>query len=195
MRILENYIKLERNAFLAELIGIILGDGCITKFERTESLRITCNANDIKYVLHITELIKRIFKKEPTYTRRKIESAIDIRLYQKFISSRLELPPGNKIKNNIGVPAWIYEKNIYIVNCLKGLFETDGHFRKNPNNYLHVIELKNHCKQILQDAYKMLQLLGYSSQLGKVYVRLARKKEVYDFVENIDFRNEYCPVM
>ena len=82
-----------------------------------------------------------------------------------------------------------------MMNCLKGLFDTDGHFRENPENYLYAIELKNLCKHILQDAYKMLQLLGYSPQLGKVYVRLARKKEVYDFVEAIDFRNKYCPVM
>ena len=82
-----------------------------------------------------------------------------------------------------------------MVNCLKGLLDTDGHFRKNLDNYLHVIELKNHCKRILHDAHKMLKLLGYNPQLGKEYVRLARKKEVYDFVEVINFRNQRCPVM
>lgn len=195
MKQLSAYKRLDKNAFLAELIGIILGDGCITKFKRTESLRITCNSNDKEYVKYACELIKRAFGKEPTYTRRKTANAIDIRLYQKFISSRLALPSGNKIRNKIGVPGWVYSKNIYMVNCLKGLFDTDGHFRRDLDNYLHVIELKNHCNQILQDAYGMLRSLGYSPQLGKKYVRLARKIEVYDFINSINFRNRYCPVM
>lgn len=195
MKQLSDYKRLDKNAFLAELIGIILGDGCITKLERTESLRITCNSNDEEYVRYACELIKRVFGKEPNYTRRKTANAIDIRLYQKFISSRLTLPSGNKIRNKIGVPSWVYSKNIYMVNCLKGLFDTDGHFRRDLDNYLHVIELKNHCNQILQNAYGMLRSLGYNPQLGKKYVRLARKREVYDFINSINFRNRYCPVM
>jgi intein/homing endonuclease len=195
MKTLKDYNKLNKNAFFAELIGITLGDGCITKLERTESLRVICNSNDIKYVKYASDLIRRIFNKKPTYTKRKDENAIDIRLYQKFISRRLGLPSGDKIKNNAGVPRWIYRKNIYMVNCLKGLFDTDGHFRISLDNYLHVIELKNHCQHILQDAYKMLKLLGYNPQFGKEYVRLACKKEVYDFVELINFRNRHCPVM
>ena len=195
MKKINDYKKLDKNAFLAELIGITLGDGCITKLERTESLRVICNSKDKKYVMYVSDLIRRIFNKKPNYTKRKDENAIDIRLYQKFISCRLGLPAGDKIENNVGVPGWIYGKNIYMINCLKGLFDTDGHFRKSLDNYLHVIELKNHCKQILQDTYKMLKLLGYNPQFGKKYVRLARKKEVYDFVELINFRNKYCPVM
>lgn len=195
MKKLSAYKKLDKNAFLAELIGIILGDGCITKFERTESLRVICNSNDREYVKYTSELIRRVFGKKPNYTKRKTANAIDIRLYQKFISFRLGLPSGNKIKNKVGAPGWIYSKNIYMVNCLKGLFDTDGHFRKSIDNYLHVIELKNHCKRILDDTYEMLKLLGYNPQLGKKYVRLARKKEVYDFVSSINFRNKYCPVM
>lgn len=195
MKKLEDYKTLDKNAFLAELIGITLGDGCITKLARTESLRVICNSNDREYVKYVSDLIRRIFNKKPTYTKRNDENAIDIRLYQKFISCRLGLMAGNKIKNNIGVPEWIYSKNVYMVNCLKGLFDTDGHFRKNLDNYLHVIELKNHCRQILQDTYKMLKLLGYNPQSGREYVRLARKNEVYVFVELINFRNKYCPVM
>ena len=192
---LNKYKKLDKNAFLAELIGIILGDGCLTKLERTESLRVICNSKDEGYVKYVSDLIERVFGKKPNYTKRKNENAIDIRLYQKFISSRLRLPSGDKINNNIGAPRWIFCKNIYMINCLKGLFDTDGHFRKDIDNYLHVIELKNRCKRILENAYRMLKILGYNPQRGKEYVRLARKNEVYDFVEAINFRNMRCPVM
>jgi len=185
------YPQLKKNVFLAELIGVILGDGCITKFERTEAIRITCNSKDKDYVVYVSDLISRVFKKYPAYSKRKDENAIDIRLYQKFISKRLNLPAGNKIDNRIKVPNWIYDKNAYMINCLKGLFDTDGHFRKSEENYLHVIELKNHCCEILLDTFNMLKKLGFNPQLGKEYVRLARKDEVYYFIELINFRNQY----
>ena len=96
MKRLSSYRKLNKNAFLAELIGIVLGDGCITKLERTESLRVICNSKDREYVKYVSGLIRRVFGKEPNYTKRKIANAIDIRLYQKFISCRMGLPSGIK---------------------------------------------------------------------------------------------------
>lgn len=36
---------------------------------------------------------------------------------------------------------------------LKGLFETDGCFQKDPSNYTQYIELKNLCSRIKIDAY------------------------------------------
>lgn len=192
---LKDYKKLEKNIFLAELIGIVLGDGNLIRFKRTEALRITCNSNNENYVVYVCALINKVFGKEPRYSKRKNENTIDIRLYQKYIISRLELPSGNKIENNVGVPSWVYKKKKYIVKCLKGLFETDGHFRRNLDNYLHVIELRNCCGQILKDADSMLKIMGFNPQLGKNYVRLARKKEVYEFLETINFKNNYCPVV
>ena len=192
---MKEYKKLTKDNSLAELIGVILGDGCITKFERTEALRVVCNSKDKKYACYVADLIKKVFGKQATCIRRKRENAIDIRLYQKYISARLKLPAGNKIVNNVGVPKWIYRKYIYMIFCLKGIFNTDGHFKKNIDNYLHVIELTNHCKHILNDTFKMLKKLGFNPQLGKKCVRLARKEEVYRFIKIIDFRNERCPVV
>lgn len=184
----KRYKSLTKNAILAELVGIILGDGHIHRFPRTEHLVVTCGSDKAKYIKRIAGIVAKIFDKTPNVLRRNIRTAFDISLYQCSISQRLGIPPGNKIKNNIGIPAWIKNKRKYALRCLKGLFETDGCFQKDVNNYAQYIELKNFCKQIRLDTYAILIKLGYHPQLSKTYVRLAREKEVYSFKKLINFR-------
>ncbi|MFH0827126.1 MAG: LAGLIDADG family homing endonuclease [Candidatus Omnitrophota bacterium] len=183
------YKQLSRDEELAELIGIVLGDGSLYKHLRTESLRIICNSKDVSYIRWICSLIKKIFHKTPSVIKRKNENATVVYLYQCKISKRLGLPCGNKISNNIGIPHWISFKKKYIIKCLKGLFETDGCFHEDRDNYTRVIEFKNNCVRLRRDTYNILARIGFNPQLGTNYVRLAKKKEVYRFKELIDFRN------
>jgi len=180
--------KIRKSKHLAELIGIILGDGCIEQFPRTERLVITCNKFQTLYIKHIHGLTKKIFHKNPSLRARKRENAVDVSLYQCDISKKIGMPSGNKIKNNVGIPNWIYQSKKYMIACLKGLFETDGCFQRDDANYAQSIEVTNKCRQLRNDIYKTLLLLGYNPQLGKTYVRLARRHEVYKFKASIDFR-------
>ena len=183
------YKELLKDENLAELIGIILGDGNLYKHSRTENLRVICNSKDISYIRHIVNLITKIFHKTPSVIKRKNENATVVCLYQCKISKRLKLPYGNKIKNNVGIPAWIFLNKDYIYKCLKGLFETDGCFHEDRQNYTRCIEFKNNCVRLRKDAYNILLRLDFNPQLGHNYVRLAKKDEVYRFKELIDFRN------
>ncbi len=180
--------KFIRNNDLAELTGIILGDGNLTKYKRTEAIRIVCHSEKIAYIDHIAALMAKFFDKQPSVQKRKREKAVTITIYLCNLSKRLCITLGNKIKNNAKVPVWIKQKKSYIISCLKGLFETDGCFQKDIINYTHTIELKNLCSNIRADAYYMLKNLGYHPQISKTYVRLARKQEVYDFKDLIKFR-------
>ena len=183
-----NHKPLKKTTDLAELVGIILGDGHLHAFPRTERLVVTCGGIKQEYVSRIVNIITRVFTKVPSVLKRKTESAFDVSLYQCGLSRRLEIPTGNKIKNDVGVPAWIKKKKRYIIRCLEGLFETDGCFQEDPPNYAQYIELKNLCSRIKIDAYYMLIELGYNPQISPRYVRLARKKEVYSFKKLIQFR-------
>ena len=173
---------------MAELTGIVLGDGSIEKFPRTERLVVTCNKFQVQYIKHINSLIKKIFCKKPLLSARKKENAVDISLYKCNISRQLEIPCGNKIKNDVGIPYWIYKNKSYITSCLKGLFETDGCFQRDDDNYAQYIEVTNNCRRLRNDTHRALLLLGYNPQLGKTYVRLARREEVYKFKRSIGFR-------
>jgi len=185
----KNLVKvLKKSKALSELIGIILGDGHIHKFPRTEKLVITCDKSQSNYISHICKLVEGIFLKTPSLFIRKKENVIDVCLYQCKISLRLKIASGNKIRNNVGIPSWVFKSKRLVTACLKGLFETDGCFQRDNDNYAQYIELKNCCERIRKDTFKALLLLGYSPQLGKDYVRLARREEVYKFKEAIKFR-------
>jgi len=133
--------------------------------------------------------MEKIFDKRPTVHKRKNQKATNITLYRCNLSGRLNIPCGNKIRNKVTIPEWIKYSEICSINCLKGLFETDGCFCEDKSNYTCVIEFKNNCKSLLRDTYQMLKNLGYHPQLGKNYVRLARKKEVFKFKDLITFRS------
>lgn len=181
--------KLKRDRNSAELIGIILGDGCLSSLPRTEVLHVVCNSEQQNYINHVGALIQKIFDKRPSVLKRKSQKAIDIALYKCNLSKKLNIPCGHKIKNKVTIPEWIKHSKIYSVKCLKGLFETDGSFYEQKSNYTCVIEFKNNCKSLLRDTYQMLKNLGCHPQLGKNYARLARKEEVFKFKNLISFRD------
>ncbi|NQT46845.1 MAG: hypothetical protein HQ593_05150 [Candidatus Omnitrophica bacterium] len=185
-----NY-AIKKSENLAELIGVILGDGSIEKYPRTQRLWITCDLRNDRYIQHLVNIIKEIFNKRPSLRKKKSQRgyAIDIYLYRCKLSAKLGIHAGNKIKNNVGVPVWIKKNKKFIIKCLKGLFETDGCFHEDKLNYTRTIEFTNFCSHLREDVHSMLKQLGYHPQLGKRYVRLARNKEVYDFKRLINFRN------
>lgn len=183
-----SYPSLKKTVELAELVGIILGDGSLGKLPRTEALYVSCNSKDMEYVARIADLIEQVLQKKPKIYRSKTDNFVRIRIYQNDLSKRLQIPPGNKIKNNVSVPVWIKNKREFVISCLKGLFETDGCFNNDRKYYTYVIEFKNYCHQLLEDVFEMVEGLGYNPQKGKNYVRLARQSEVKSFMALIDFR-------
>lgn len=72
--------KLERTKELAELIGVILGDGNIYKFPRTEALTIASNAKNSGFINRYAELVYKIFSKKPTINK-IADGCIKIRIY------------------------------------------------------------------------------------------------------------------
>ena len=183
------YLRLIKDRNLAELIGIILGDGNLYKHLRTENLRITVNSRDKYYIYHIVNLIESVFKKRPSVAKRKGKQAVSINLYQNQISKRLGIPAGDKIRNNVSIPSWIISNKKYIIRCLKGLFETDGCFQEDTANYAQYIEFKNNCGMLLKDTYALVSRLGFHPQYGSNYIRLAKRDEVYRFKDLIEFRH------
>jgi hypothetical protein len=172
----------------AELVGVTLGDGNIFTFPRTERLVIACNSKDGRYIRHIATLVEKVLKKKPQIEKCKDSNCKHIKLYQRRLSERLQMPPGNKIKNNVKIPEEIHRNRNLLIKCLKGLFETDGCFMIDKKNYTRVIEFKNMTRSLLKGVCSGLRDLDYHPQFGKNYVRLARKNEVYNFAELIQFR-------
>lgn len=181
----------ERNNELAELIGIVLGDGNIYQFDRCQRLTISCDSAYKGYIRHIAHLVEVIFKKKPSIIRRSGVNCCDVYLYMQDIDRALRIPEGNKIRNSVKIPLWIFSRKNYLIKCLKGLFETDGHYGKNKKFYVEYIQFCNECKSLRESVFKALISLGYSPQSGKNYVRLARKSQVRRFIDEISLERPF----
>lgn len=109
---------LEKNESLAEMFGIILGDGRI-RWDPIGShyqLDVILNWVDEKeYVLYVKNLLIYIFHTYPKFSRQlnddgSVGKGIYLTIYSKKIVEELislGLIPGNKVENQIKIPKWI----------------------------------------------------------------------------------------
>ncbi|MFA4874132.1 MAG: LAGLIDADG family homing endonuclease [bacterium] len=183
----KTYANVAADADLAELYGIILGDGHIERLARTERLIISCNADHHEQIQHVSDIVGRVFQRQPKIRRRKSCHCHDVYLYEKYISDRLSFPTGRKSVHDLRIPDWIKKEENYLLRCLKGLFETDGNWTIDINNYTNVISFRNNLQGLLDDVFEALKRLGFHPQRRRLDVRLARKQEVLDFVDKTRF--------
>jgi len=112
---------------LAEFVGIMLGDGSISKYQISITL---CSKDEKKYGNFIVKLIKKLFSVPVATLQREKQSTIDLIVSRvslvSFCVERLGLKQGNKIRQQVDVPKWIKNSMLYSVACLRGLIDTDG---------------------------------------------------------------------
>lgn len=117
----------KRSALLAELFGIILGDGEILN---DWQFRITVNSiADLEYSRYISWLIKHLFQIETSIKKVSTRNALRIFCNSTTIVDFLldnGLVRGNKITNQVDIPIWIKNNSEYSRNCVRGLVDTDG---------------------------------------------------------------------
>lgn len=119
--------KPKKSENLAEFVGIILGDGGITQYQVT----ITFHSEDEKeYVKFVSNLIKRLFDVPIGIHYDKEDRSVDLVVSRSelvhFCIEKLGLKKGNKIKQQMDIPAWIKRDKLYSIACLRGLIDTDG---------------------------------------------------------------------
>ena len=151
---------------LAELIGIILGDGALNNAQ----LRITLSRIvDKKYAIWVRTLIGKIIGEVPSWGERKNDNTIELTLSGVGLVEVLEklgLIRGNKVRNQVGFPQWILKERRYRIACIRGLFDTDGgfyfhhHYKwKDKRPYLGW-SFTNFSIPILKEFQSTLNLLG-----------------------------------
>ena len=115
-----------RSKKLAEFVGIMLGDGSLGE----SNWSITLNSiEDKQYAKFVVLLVKELFGFIPGVAKRKNANAMVISgsglKSVKYFRS-IGLISGNKVKNQVGVPGWIWENREFSRACLRGLMDTDG---------------------------------------------------------------------
>lgn len=111
---------------LAEFIGIMLGDGGMSRYQAVITLHHT---DDLAYSKYVAALIKKLFALFPRIYHYPKSSVNDITISRIGIVRYLHergLPVGNKIAQQVDIPDWIKKDRRYAIACLRGLVDTDG---------------------------------------------------------------------
>lgn len=183
-----NYPSFRQNGDLAELTGVILGDGNICNLPRTEELRIVSNSRNKGFIKRYTILLRKIIGKEPDVRKDKNKNCVRIRIYQKYLSKRLGIPIGARKDKNIKIPQWILESKEYLKRYLRGLYEAEGSFCVHKPTCTYKFLFSNRNKSLLLNVYRALKILGFHPHKSKYKIQISRRKEVYKVKDLIKFR-------
>ncbi len=194
---------------LAEFYGIMLGDGNSHKNSHyasredkrgVYSIRIVGDSTLDKSYLekHVKSLIEELFDLRVKIGRFKprgnSRNAMFLESHGRELVAFLERKgfiPGNKIKNNLGIPFWIKDNKNYLISCLRGLYDTDGSIYKITNQNSYQICFTNYNLNLLQDVRNSLLKLGINcSRISNHDIYITRKSELRKFLKLLGFSND-----
>ncbi|MBM3232072.1 hypothetical protein FJZ21_01700 [Candidatus Pacearchaeota archaeon] len=191
------------NNFLAELCGIILGDGHLEYYQngkkiRSYSLTVTGHSvKDSNYLRkYVNNLIKQLFNYDSRFKNSNDGNGLYLvvngkRLIEFF--EKIGIKPGNKKINSQGIPAWILENKDYLAACLRGLMDTDGsiHYISKHNRNLR-ITFTSYIPKLLDDVRESLLRLGFhpSKIIKGNQIFITRKEDIQLYLKLIGFSND-----
>ena len=118
-----------RSRHLAEMIGILLGDGGISEYQVTVTLN---SVDEVRYVHYVKRLFVKLFKVQAGICMSSKHKGIDIRVSSRelveYMARVHELAVGDKIRAGATIPKWIESDSEFLGACIRGLVDTDGSF-------------------------------------------------------------------
>jgi hypothetical protein len=184
---------------LAEFVGIILGDGGITKSQISVSLN---SKNEKEYSNFVRSLIKRLFNVYAAISYKKKYSGIDIRVSRSalvhFCAEKLVLTQGDKVKQQVDIPEWIKQDKVYLTACVRGLMDTEGcvfdhRYKVNGKLYSYKkLAFKNSSYPLIKSVYNFFKNIGlHHPRIAKNLkeVRVESKEDVQKYFQLIGFHN------
>ena len=181
---------------LAEFVGILLGDGGITKNQITITLHAV---DDKEYKNFVVKLITKLFGIKPAIYKSKSSPVNKIAISRtelvKFCCEKLGLKIGNKVKQQVGIPSWIDKSKIRTKYCIRGLFDTDGCFYIDKHRYKEKIyynagmNFTNRSLPILNFFKTKLEKLGFHPTQKTYSVPLRKEGEIRKYFKEIGSSN------
>jgi len=183
---------------LAEFVGILLGDGCISQNQIT----VTFSAKDENgYLLFVADLVKKLFDVPFGIYKDKHFSAVVLAISRTglidFLVKDIGMKRGNKVRQQVDIPNWIKENRKFLKACVRGLIDTDGtvfiHSYKVNNKIYHYkkIAFSNQSKPLITAVYQFFKDSGFSPRItsDKKDVRLDSISDVKGYFEVVGFHN------
>lgn len=177
--------KLKLGEDLAEFCGIMLGDGNLNH----RGVKIAFDKRNISYMNYVNKLFKRLIGFELKQDIYEETNQGYLYFYSTQLAEDLtsfELIKGDKIKNNVGIPDWIKENEIYSKRCIRGLIDTDGCIYICKRERQRYVKFTNFNRRLLLEFRDLALRLGYHfTSSNKNNVCLYRKDEVIKFINDI----------
>jgi len=181
---------------LAELLGILAGDGHLGVYQAT----VTTNSDtDREHAEYIKMLCEKLFSVPVRISYRKKQKACVVVVSSKEVCrflARKGMTQGHKIRSGMHMPPWVQARKVFRLAFIRGLFDTDG------SVYVDIHQIKgriykniammfsNRCLPLLADFKSTLESVGlHPTQKTKYAVFLRRKKEIQQYFKLIGFSN------
>jgi len=190
------------NELLAEYLGIITGDGCLSL--STPSAKGTGNKyyificghsiDDLDFLYQVKDMTKELFDKDVNIINKSKENCSFIKFSNKNIFYYLSnyLPIGKKYYS-IRIPDEILESDKLFCAFLRGYFDTDGTIVFVRTNYPR-LEIKSKSFILLNQVISKLRKLGFYGSVSKCAecfrLELAGHKNLKRWLNLIGFRNK-----
>ncbi|MEY4747527.1 MAG: hypothetical protein RLZZ416_576 [Candidatus Parcubacteria bacterium] len=176
----------ERSERLAELFGILLGDGHISHFQ----VMVTLGTKEFAYAQYVQALLRDIFGGIPKistssrgYQTVYLGSTATVRWLKEngFVH--------NKVAAQVDVPKWVFEKREYMSSFIRGFFDTDGSVYR--LRFGAQISITNNSEPLLISLQTMLRALGYAASESSAHrIYLTKRDVVQRFFKEIRPANQ-----
>ena len=196
-KVLKSITTPRHSARLAELVGILMGDGHVGLYQTTV---VTNSETDSQHALFVKALFEDLFRVQARLHYQRNKKACVITVSSKSVCRFLThqgIPQGNKITLGVHIPNWIREKPLYYKAFIRGLFDTDGcvyidthHVDQKTYTSLGMA-FANQSLPLLSFFKETLELLGlHPTQKTKFRVFLRRREDIRRYFDLIDSSNE-----
>ncbi|MDP2587801.1 MAG: hypothetical protein Q8P33_03445 [bacterium] len=184
----------DKDESLAELIGIILGDGSVSRFQVCISLG---SETDYAYVPIVAKLIKNAFDVNASIYRNQnvLNIVVSRRNIVKFLLGQ-GLVLGDKVRQQVGVPTWIQNNKKSALACVRGLMDTDGcifqetHFYKTKSYSYPRLSFVNHSAPLREFVFAVLRKAGIMARFrNNRAVTVERREDVVKYKLIVGFSN------
>lgn len=179
-------LSVRRNSDLAELVGVILGDGNLDR----NTVTITIGTRmGTQYLNHVRELILSVLPGHHVGEYERRGNSTDLKIHSKeFVELLVSdgLQRGDKKANQVGVPAWVLSDHEYSRRCFAGLLDTDGSIYRNTRDGQIIVEVKNDSQPILEFCGKFCESLGVRINVYARNVVIYRQEDVRRLLTHVN---------
>ncbi|MBI1957054.1 MAG: LAGLIDADG family homing endonuclease [Candidatus Niyogibacteria bacterium] len=182
---------------LAYVVGVALGDGNLSNPNgRATRLRITCNLRYKKLLKRIKTSIQKLLPYNRVSIVKRARTYADISCYSNRWEEWLgwKAKNGPKYKQRISIPGWIKNDRVLLIQCLRGLLETDGSLYRD-RGYI-MVGFVTIIPALAKDMMDGIQKLGFYAHGYKVNTaknpryNIRLSKNVQNFIRLIDLKKD-----